>query len=244
MGAVCRQRPQELYRRLGQCVFITLILSGLSCLLLPHWQTWAVIGLTLGIWIVVATLIDLFWRASLNKTVWQGLTQTPRSVWAMVWGHLGFACLIVGISVTQHYSIEQDIRIQPGEYTELGEYRFIMQTLREYQGANYRGIVAPFRVEKNNVFIANIYPEKRIYKAQGAVMTESAIHASLFRDLYVSMGEHLGGEAWAMRVHYKPFVRFIWLGALIMAFAGVLVLLDKGHRVRVTERQPQEVEAC
>ena len=182
-----RQRPRELLTRLGACVGLTALLSGLSYLLLPHWETWAVIGITLAIWIGVATCIDLFWRASLGSSVWQGLLQTPRSVWAMVWGHLGFACLILGISVTQHYSIEKDIRIQPGEYTDLGEYRFIMQTLRENQGANYK-VLLPFEVEKNGTLIAMVYPEKRIYKAQGAVMTESAIHASLFRDLYVSMG--------------------------------------------------------
>lgn len=239
-----RQRSQEVLQRLGWCCFLTVSLSGLCCLLLPHWETWAVIGVSLAIWICVATLLDLFWRASLHTTLWRGLVQTPRSVWAMVWGHLGFACLVLGISITQHYSIEQDIRIKPGEYTDLGEYRFIMHTLREHQAANYRSIIAPFRVEKNGTFIADIYPEKRIYKAQGAVMTESAIHASLFRDLYVSMGEHLGGEAWAMRVHYKPFVRFIWLGALIMAFAGVLVLLDGRYRVKIPVKQQQEVESC
>ena len=62
-------------------------------------------------------------------------------------------------------------------------------------------------------------------------MTEAAIDAGLFRDLYVAMGEPVGDSgAWAMRLHYKPLVRWMWLGAILMALGAFTAVLDKRYR--------------
>jgi len=84
--------------------------------------------------------------------------------------------------------------------------------------------------------IAVLHPEKRLYRVQGTVMTEAGIDAGFTRDLYVALGESLEDGAWAVRVHVKPFVRWIWLGGLMMGFGGVLAALDRRYRVKVKTR--------
>jgi len=75
----------------------------------------------------------------------------------------------------------------------------------------------------------------RSYRVQSMGMTEAGIDGGLFRDIYVALGDPLDGGSWAIRVHYKPFVRWIWLGAIFMAIGGILAMLDK--RYRVTDRK-------
>ncbi len=84
--------------------------------------------------------------------------------------------------------------------------------------------------------MAVLHPEKRLYSVQNSMMTEAGIHGSLTRDLYVALGEPLDNGAWAVRVHIKPFVRFIWLGGLLMALGGVLAALDRRYRLKVKTR--------
>ena len=79
--------------------------------------------------------------------------------------------------------------------------------------------------------MAELLAEKRRYLASGSVMTEAAIDAGVFRDLYVAMGEPVGTDgAWAIRLHYKPMVRWIWLGALAMGIGGLVTALDRRYR--------------
>jgi cytochrome c-type biogenesis protein CcmF len=66
-------------------------------------------------------------------------------------------------------------------------------------------------------------------------MTEAAIDGALHRDLFVALGDPLGGGSWSARVQVKPLVRFIWLGALVMAFGGLLAATDRSRR-----RAPRE----
>lgn len=238
-----KQSTPELYSRFCGCFLLTLLMVVLSAFYLPSVKLWPLIGLGFAFWIIIATMIDLFLRLNQSLSFWHGLKQTPLSCWSMVLGHLGFSCLIIGISITKHYSVEKDIRIQPGEYAQLENYRLTMLPVKNHRGANYISTVAPFRLEQEKQLIGYLYPEKRFYQIQGAVMTESGIHATLFRDIYVAMGEALEGDAWAMRVHYKPFVRFIWLGALIMVFGGSLMFFDRRYKIRVPRHQP-EVETC
>ena len=87
-------------------------------------------------------------------------------------------------------------------------------------------------------------PQKRRYLAGGNVMTEVALEVGFFRDLYVAMGEPLNDGAWAMRVHFKPFVRWIWLGALMMAFGATLSVADKRYRKRQAANTQQPVSTA
>ena len=101
-------------------------------------------------------------------------------------------------------------------------YEFQFVEVAQVRGPNFVADEARFEVTRDGVFVASMAPQKRRYLATGSVMTEAAIDAGLFRDLYVAMGEPVGsGGAWAMRLHYKPMVRWMWLGAILMAMGAL-----------------------
>jgi cytochrome c-type biogenesis protein CcmF len=148
-------------------------------------------------------------------------------------GHIGFALTVIGVCIVSQFSVEKDIRMAPGESASIGEYRFQFEGSRAVTGPNFAGSEGIIRVFDGQREIAELHPQKRRYNASGQVMTEAAIDTGLWRDIYVAMGDALDDGAWAIRLHYKPMVRFIWLGALIMAIGGLLAIVDKRYKLKV-----------
>ena len=107
-----------------------------------------------------------------------------------------------------------------------------MVAVGEQAGPNYEASTAMINVWKHGNFITTLRPEKRRYIASGQVMTEAAIDASMSRDLYVALGERLGKDAWAVRLQYKPMVRFIWLGSLLIGLGAIVTALDRRYRTQ------------
>lgn len=126
--------------------------------------------------------------------------------------------------------------MSPGDALDMGGYRFFFEGAEHYEGPNFISDKGSIRVFKNDREIALLHPEKRLYVVQQMPMTEAGIDPGFTRDLYVAMGEPLGDGAWAIRVHIKPFVRWIWLGAFLTAFGGVLSAMDRRYRVKVTKK--------
>jgi len=158
----------------------------------------------------------------------------------MVLGHLGFACMILGTTLVSIESEERDLRMSPGEKVSVAEYNFDFIRLSSYQGANFDANQAEIKVtDMDGDEVAMLYPEKRIYISKGSPMTEAGIDAGLFRDLYIALGEPLESGAWAVRIQIKPFVRWIWLGAMIMAFGGLLAISDKRYRLQKLNKLTQ-----
>jgi cytochrome c-type biogenesis protein CcmF len=93
--------------------------------------------------------------------------------------------------------------------------------------------------------VAILRPEKRIYTVQTRPMTEAGIDPGFMRDIYVSLGETLGNGDWSLRLYYKPFVRWIWLGCIFMAVGGLLAAVDRRYRMaalRKTATAPRASE--
>jgi cytochrome c-type biogenesis protein CcmF len=132
---------------------------------------------------------------------------------------------------TSQYSVENDLKMNPGDTRELSGYEFRFIAVEQVRGPNYIADEARFEVRRDGEVVAMMAPQKRRYLASGSVMTEAAIDAGLFRDLYVAMGEPVGNDgAWAMRLHYKPLVRWMWLGAILMAVGAFTAAMDKRYR--------------
>ena len=123
--------------------------------------------------------------------------------------------------------------MSPGETATLSGYDFKFAQAGTMQGPNYSADVGIFEVYQQGDLVATLHAEKRRYKVKGSMMTEAAIDAGLFRDLYVSMGEPLADGAWAMRLQVKAFMRWVWLGAIFMSIGGLLAILDKRYRMGV-----------
>jgi len=138
--------------------------------------------------------------------------------------------------LTSHQSSERDLRLAPGESLSLGGYEFVFEGAVHHEGPNFTSDKATIRVFDGDKQIATLHPEKRLYTVQQMPMTEAGIDAGFTRDLYVALGEPLGDGAWAVRVHIKPFVRWIWLGALMMGLGGALAASDRRYRVKVKTR--------
>jgi cytochrome c-type biogenesis protein CcmF len=143
----------------------------------------------------------------------------------MVCAHLGFAMLIIGILLSSLLSQEREVRLKPGNAVGIGPYQFFFIGTKGITGSNYRGIQAEFDVMKNDRHVTNMYPEKRIYLVRDMVMTKVDIHPGVFRDLYLALGEPLDDTSWSIRVYYKPFIRWIWAGSIVMIIGGILSLI-------------------
>jgi cytochrome c-type biogenesis protein CcmF len=128
------------------------------------------------------------------------------------------------------FSVEQDVRVEPNKSTEIAGHRFLFEGTQKLDGANYSGERGTFRVFKDQQEISVLQPEKRIYRVQAMPMTEAAIDPSLARDIYIALGEPLGNGAWSARIYYKPFIRWIWLGALFMVAGGIISVFDPRYR--------------
>ena len=189
-------------------------------------------------WLIFSIAADLREKTRHATSVVSGLIRLPRGYYGMVLGHLGMAITALGVSLTSQYSVERDLRMMPGDSAEMAGYSFQFQGTGGVKGPNYVGDKGTITVSKGTEIITTLHPEKRRYNAQqGQVMTEADINAGLFRDLYVALGEHLGEGAWAVRLHYKPFVRWMWLGSLIMAFGATLAATDKRYRVAIRQQR-------
>jgi len=217
-------------------VLITsVVLGGLGSLLFGDFN-WAVLAVSLlAAWVVIASVRDL-----LDKTRHKGLLKGARSrapsYWGMHLAHLGLAVCAIGVVLTSHQSSERDLRLAPGESLSLGGYEFVFEGAVHHEGPNFTSDKATIRVFDGDKQIATLHPEKRLYTVQQMPMTEAGIDAGFTRDLYVALGEPLGDGAWAVRVHIKPFVRWIWLGALMMGLGGALAASDRRYRVKVKTR--------
>ncbi|NCO45702.1 MAG: heme lyase NrfEFG subunit NrfE, partial [Vibrio sp.] len=161
-----------------------------------------------------------------------------RSHWAMMLGHVGLAVTVIGIAMVQNYSIERDVRLAPGESFEIQQYEFYFKGLRDKDGPNYDGYIADFEITQDGQYVNTLHAEKRFYRTAKSMMTEAAIDRGITRDLYIAMGERLeDGRSWAIRIYYKPFVRWIWAGALLMSLGGALAISDKRYRFRKSSQQ-------
>lgn len=203
-----------------------------------EYNIWVALAVCFAFWLIASLFVSLKEKTRNAKSLRAGLARLSRSYYGMIFAHLGFAFCVIGVCLTSHYSLERDLRMMPGEQLELANYTYQFQGTRTIEGPNYRGDEGVITVTKNGKTVTTLYPQKRSYNAQqGQVMTEAAIDAGLFRDLYVALGEPLGGGAWAVRVHYKPFVRWMWLGAIFMTFGGALAAMDKRYQSVVRERK-------
>jgi len=148
----------------------------------------------------------------------------------MLAAHLGIAAFVVGVTLVKGYEMEIDARMRPGETIELAGYTFRLDGVEAARGPNYDAVRGTVSVSRGSRALATLHPEKRVYRVQDNPMTEAAIDSGFTRDLYVALGDSLGDGAWLVRVHYKPFVSWIWGGCLVMALGGLLAATDRRYR--------------
>ncbi len=197
---------------------------------------WPVLAtFALAAWVVLAGLRDVFDKTR-HRGLLKGLGGLGRSYWGMQLAHLGLVVCALGVVLSSNNSAERDLRMAPGETIELGGYRFLFEGAQHFEGPNFISDKGTVRVSREGREVSVLHPEKRLYTVQRSMMTEAGIDAGFTRDLYVALGEPLENGAWAVRVHIKPYVRWIWLGGLLTGLGGVLAALDRRYRLKVKAR--------
>jgi len=219
----------EISRKVRVSLVISVLFSFWAVWFFPkNFSLTVALLLALGCWIALGT-----WKFIRNKLKRGGpFWGVSLGSVAMFFSHLGVAVCLVGIVLVTHYQIERDVYMEPGQSLSLADYTILFDRVSVVEGSNYVGYQGHFVVSQEGEHSIDLFPEKRIYVVQRIKMTETAIDPGLFRDIYISLGETLKNGGWSLRVYYKPFVRWIWLGTLMMALGGFLGMFARRKKVR------------
>lgn len=234
IGPQCQWQQTD-SRKLSQQLRYALLSSIGLAVMLPfifasEFKLSAAIGLALASWIILTLVFGTYRRLKLYPTLRQGMWQLSMHYYGMIFAHLGIAVCVIGIALTTAYHVERDLQMGMGESVTVGPYAFRFEGVQNLRGPNYTGTSGQFSVSQQGKEVNKLQAQKRLYNVQQTMMTEAAIDVGLWRDLYIALGEPLADGAWAVRIYYKPFVRWIWLGGLLMMFGGILAALDRRYR--------------
>jgi len=204
-------------------------------------------GFGLAAWLFVGSLLEWgervrLFRAPLGETLRRAV-HLPRSAYGMTLAHAGLAVVIAGLTGSATWTTEKIQVMRPGDTMNVAGYELTLQGTEEVKGPNYTALRATFHTTKNGVFVADLKPEKRQYTMPPRPTTDAAIHTNMIGDLYAVIGEPDGKGGFVTRLYYNTLVPWIFLGAVIMVFGGLVSLTDRRHRVGAPLRKPQTLAA-
>jgi len=184
----------------------------------------APVGIGLGVWIILSSLIDPIDRLRRRITI-------PRAVLGMTLAHIGLGIFVVSITSVEGFTAERDVALAQGATAQLGAYEFRFEGIQPVEGANYSGVGATVVVTRHGAPVAVMHPEKREYWVQHTDTTASSIRMYHTSNILVALGQDLGKGTWSLRLQVRPMVSFIWLAAFIMAAGGMLAISDRRYRL-------------
>lgn len=216
-------------------VVVSVIVMAIAGFALPYFlhnklTISVVLGTMMSVIIVLLSLYEMKQRATHRESFFKGITKLSRSHWGMILAHLGVAMTVWGIAFSQNFSVERDVRMAVGDTVQIADYDFKFTGVSDANGPNYMGGKAQIDISKDGKPEATLFAEKRFYTVSKMPMTEAAIDWGFTRDLYVALGEKIEDNSWALRLYYKPFIRWIWIGGLFMALGGLLCMFDRRYR--------------
>jgi len=233
-----RGRLQKIKHALIACAIAAAVLALVFALMPDTFHPATLLALFLASWVTLTTLYGVALRLRHRRNKLSAITHTPAAFWGMTLAHIGLAVFAVGVASTSLHDVQKDVRMQAGDEITIRGYRFTFEGVTEVRGPNYTASRASINVEYNGAPEVTLQPEKRIYDVRGDTMTEAGIDGGFTRDLFVALGEPLGDDAWAVRLYYKPFIRWIWLGAAMMAMGGFMAAIDRRYRLRKKVQVP------
>ena len=215
-----RNDSKNILKKVLPILFLSLAL-GLAFPFIYGWSSMlTLVGIYLALWTMITGISPLIRNQfSIKKT----LVFMP-----MMLGHIGLGLMILGITVTSSYGITFDDSMSIEQSSRVGDYEFKLTEIGKRNGPNYLAQFASIEITKDGKYIQTVYPEKRVYDSSSMAMTEAGIEANLFRDLFIAVGEDIGGGSWSMHLQYKPLLRLIWYGPIVMMLGGLIrVFLSK-----------------
>ncbi len=238
MGAapLARWRHGELpdmTRRLRWAAVASVVIGVVLLLMLRNASALTGLGLLLATWCAASAAASVATRLR-NQPGRRlaALRQLPAGYYGMLLAHLGVGMFIAGVTLVSSQESLQELPMRPGETTAVGGYDFRFEGVAPATGPNYEALRGAVSVSRHGNTVATLSPERRIYRSQDMPTTEAVIDSGITRDLYVALGESLGDGRWAVRIHVKPFVDWIWGGCVLMAIGGLLAACDRRYRLR------------
>lgn len=207
-----------LFQHVRWQALLALAVGGVLPFVAGDWRWQAALGAALSGWISLSTVSGLVQR-------YRATASLPLSAYGMGCAHLGMAIGIAGMGLVSAYQSEKTIAMKPGESTTLGAYEFVFKGAQEVPAANYSAMRGTLLLNQSGTEVATLLPEKRMYRSTQTPFTEAAIRYGFFGDIYVALGEPLGDGGWSVQLYLKPFVGWLWGGALIMVVGAVLAAI-------------------
>jgi cytochrome c-type biogenesis protein CcmF len=235
-----RAELPELAARLRWAMGVSVACALIVPFAMGSWSWLVGFAVWLAAWIVAAagtSLVDRVRHAG-GAGIAARLRAQPRAYYGMLLAHVGVAVFVIGVALVKGYETEKDVRMAAGDTTEIGGHVFRFEGVEQVQGPNYLAARATVAVTRDGGAVTTLYPERRVYRVQESPMTEADIDNGTFRHLYVALADPVGNDAWIVRIHYKPFVAWIWGGCVLMALGGLLAASDRRYRV-AQRREPQ-----
>ncbi|MEN5207679.1 heme lyase CcmF/NrfE family subunit [Stenotrophomonas terrae] len=202
---------------------LALLLGIIGWWMAPQGKFKTALGITGAAWVAGGT----------GYYLWARLRKGGRlnaETWGMLIAHFGVAVFLVGALLVEALHVQHEVALAPGKTVDAGGYTLLFEGVDATDGPNYHSDRGHLQVLRGDTLITRLHPEKRMYASGGQPMTEAGIHPALGGDIYVALGESLGDGSWAVRVQIKPFVRWIWLGAALMALGGFITAVDRRFR--------------
>ncbi len=240
-------------RKIMPALVVTLIVAAAVLLVIDYRSFMGAIGITIGIWVIAGSILELLGRAGFPQMaldrVWQRAKGLPRAAYAMTVAHIGLGVIILGITVSSTGQVERILTMSPGDSVDLAGYDVTLGSIGEVPGPNYIAERATFEVTRNGNPVATLFSERRFFPVERNTTTEAGIDTGIMRDIYLVIGERVAPDRFNVRLYYNPLAFWIWGGAGLMGLAGLISLADRRHRVgapqpaRRPRAQPQSEAA-
>ena len=229
-------------QRLAVAGLLALVAAGLVYRQETGGSVLAPLGIALGVWLFLGTLMEWIERVKLFRAAprenWNRARHLPRAAYGMTLAHLGLAVAIVGMTASSAWKVESVQVMKPGDSITIGDFAYRFDGVAPAQGPNYIAERATFTVTRDGKPYTMLYPERRQYEVQEQPTTEAAIQSSIRGDIYAVIGDHAGPQSWTVRIYHQPLVPWIWVGGTLMALGGLTSLSDRRYRIGVPNRLP------
>ena len=224
------KRNFELLKHIYLSVGIILLFTLPSIYFLDEYNMLVLLGIFIFVWVICNLIYYIYKMYKESKNM-----NLLKNKLGMIFSHIGLAVFVLGATIVESNNLEQELVMSPGQVVKLKNYQFKLNQLSEYEGPNYTSVKADFVIYRNDEIIAEVFPEKRLYNSSEMPMTEAGIAPKINGDLYITLGNLISENKWSVRIYFKPMVRLIWLGAILMFIGGIISILTRKQLILSTK---------
>ncbi len=224
------KRNFELLKHIYLSVGIILLFTLPSIYFLDEYNMLVLLGIFIFVWVICNLIYYIYKMYKESKNM-----DLLKNKLGMIFSHIGLAVFVLGATIVESNNLEQELVMSPGQVVKLKNYQFKLNQLSEYEGPNYTSVKADFVIYRNDEIIAVVFPEKRLYNSSEMPMTEAGIAPKINGDLYITLGNLISENKWSVRIYFKPMVRLIWLGAIMMFIGGIISILTRKQLILSTK---------